>query len=121
MKRFQPRIHLLVSVFVALVFASVTGFAQWLHYPTDGIPRKADGKPDLAAPAPKLPDGKPDLSGLWHATQARQCTNAKGDSTRAALKSAGHSSAATSAATCLAASCRISHGRRSSPTSGMRR
>ncbi|HKF68719.1 MAG TPA: hypothetical protein VKB36_19355 [Vicinamibacterales bacterium] len=74
------RFHLLLSVFVALILASVTGFAQWLHYPTDGIPRKADGKPDLTAPAPKLPDGKPDLSGLWHATQARQCTNAKGDS-----------------------------------------
>ena len=39
--------------------------AQWLDYPTKGIPRNPDGKANLSAPAPKLPDGKPDLSGLW--------------------------------------------------------
>lgn len=39
--------------------------AQWLNYPTPGIPRTADGKPNLKAPAPRTPDGKPDLSGLW--------------------------------------------------------
>jgi hypothetical protein len=39
--------------------------AQWLHYPTPGIPRTPDGKPNLSAPAPKTADGKPDLSGVW--------------------------------------------------------
>ena len=39
--------------------------AQWLKYPTAGVPRTADGKPDLAAACPRAPDGKPDLSGLW--------------------------------------------------------
>src|SRR5689334_6489499 len=39
--------------------------AQWLNYPTPGIPRLPDGKPNLSAPAPKAPDGKPDLSGIW--------------------------------------------------------
>jgi|SRR5579871_402054 len=39
--------------------------AQWLHYPTPGMPRTPDGKPNLAARAPKTSDGKPDLSGLW--------------------------------------------------------
>jgi len=39
--------------------------AQWLHYPTSGIPRTPDGKPSLTAPAPKTADGKPDLSGVW--------------------------------------------------------
>jgi hypothetical protein len=39
--------------------------AQWVHYPTPGIPRTADGKPNLSAPAPRTADGKPDLTGLW--------------------------------------------------------
>jgi hypothetical protein len=39
--------------------------AQWLKTPTPGIPRTADGKPNLTAPAPKTADGKPDLSGIW--------------------------------------------------------
>src|SRR5437016_846375 len=38
--------------------------AQWLNTPTTGIPRTADGKPDLAAPAPVV-DGHPNLSGVW--------------------------------------------------------
>jgi hypothetical protein len=40
--------------------------AQWLNYPTPGIPRTPGGKPNLAAPAPRTPDGKPDLSGVWN-------------------------------------------------------
>jgi hypothetical protein len=44
---------------------SVEVSAQWLHYPTPGLPRTADGKPDLSAPVPRTSDGKPDLSGLW--------------------------------------------------------
>src|SRR3989442_1764056 len=39
--------------------------AQWLKHPTPGIPRTADGKPNLTAPAPRTPDGTPDFSGLW--------------------------------------------------------
>jgi hypothetical protein len=39
--------------------------AQWLNYPTTGIPRLQDGKPNLTAPAPRTADGKPDLSGIW--------------------------------------------------------
>ena len=39
--------------------------AQWLNYPTPGIPRLPDGKPNFSAPAPRTADGKPDLSGLW--------------------------------------------------------
>jgi len=39
--------------------------AQWLNYPTPGIPRTTDGKPNLTAPARRTSDGKPDLTGLW--------------------------------------------------------
>ena len=39
--------------------------AQWAQYRTPGIPRTADGKPNLTAPAPRTGDGKPDLSGVW--------------------------------------------------------
>ena len=34
--------------------------------PSDaGVPRTADGKVNMAAPAPRMANGKPDLSGLW--------------------------------------------------------
>jgi hypothetical protein len=39
--------------------------AQWPSYPTSGVPKTADGKPDLTGPAPRTADGKPDFSGLW--------------------------------------------------------
>jgi hypothetical protein len=60
----------LIVACLALLAASFFGFsaplgAQWLKYPTAGVPRTADGKPNLTAPAPKTPDGKPDLSGIW--------------------------------------------------------
>jgi len=57
---------------VGLLLASLsaipfTASAQWLDYPTPGIPRTADGKADLKAPVPRTRDGKPDLSGMWFA------------------------------------------------------
>jgi hypothetical protein len=54
----------LVLVTVALCTAVVQ--AQWVNYPTPGLPRTKDGKVNLAAPAPRARDGKPDLSGVWH-------------------------------------------------------
>jgi hypothetical protein len=45
--------------------------AQWLNYPTAGVPKKSDGSPDLSAPAPRTPDGKPDLSGIWAPVRQR--------------------------------------------------
>jgi hypothetical protein len=46
--------------------------AQWITYPTAGVPRTPDGKPDLAAACPRTADGKPDLSGLWKMQTSRQ-------------------------------------------------
>jgi hypothetical protein len=39
--------------------------AQWIHSPTAGAPRKADGKVDMSAASPRMTDGKPDFSGIW--------------------------------------------------------
>ena len=52
--------RLMLICFVAL---GTSVHAQWLKYPTAGVPRTLAGKPDLAAPAPRTADGKPDLSG----------------------------------------------------------
>jgi hypothetical protein len=53
--------------------------AQWLHLPTPGIPRTANGKPNLTAPAPRARDGKPDLSGIWQRTVAKYNANIAAD------------------------------------------
>jgi hypothetical protein len=44
---------------------STTAAGQWLHQPTRGIPRTADGRPNLAAAVPRTAGSKPDLSGVW--------------------------------------------------------
>lgn len=59
MKRFTG----LLFVLLALLPASTQ--AQWLHYPTPGIPRTRDGGANLKAAAPRAANGRPDLSGLW--------------------------------------------------------
>ena len=60
----MPRLAI-ASVMALTVLLATNANAQWLKSPTPGIPRTADGKPDLTAAAPKSTDGKPDLSGVW--------------------------------------------------------
>src|SRR4029450_1179742 len=70
---FHPVTASMRSIFavLALVFALVgAAHAQWLNVPKAGIPRTADGGPDLNAVTPRTGAGKPDLAAWW---KARSC------------------------------------------------
>src|SRR4030095_13062373 len=56
----------------ALVLRSGSLSARWPPFPTPHVPRTADGKPNLLAPAPRAADGKPDLPGIWGSPGWRQ-------------------------------------------------
>jgi hypothetical protein len=49
---------------IVLTELSLPLAAQWAQRPTAGIPRTADGKPNLTAPAPRAVDGKPWVQAL---------------------------------------------------------
>jgi len=55
----------ILSIAIALTAFVTPLAAQWLQHPTPGIPRTADGKPNLNAPPPRTADGQSDLTGLW--------------------------------------------------------
>ena len=55
-----------ISLLVCCFFAgAVAAQAQWVDYPSKGIPRTANGKPNLSAPPPKTPNGKISIAGIW--------------------------------------------------------
>ena len=76
MRTFLKTVCLVVSLGVASPV-----LAQWSVRATPGVPKTADGKPDLTAPAPRTADGKPDLSGIW--TNNRGAAGQRGGATAA--------------------------------------
>jgi hypothetical protein len=55
-----------IVVIISLFFAMPSSLSgHWLRYPTAGVPKTPEGRPDLTARTPRTADGKPDLSGVW--------------------------------------------------------
>ncbi|MEP7366902.1 MAG: hypothetical protein ABI972_26895 [Acidobacteriota bacterium] len=60
------------------LFMEGTASAQWIRYPSAGLPRTANGEPNLKAPAPRLATGTPDLSGVWGSVLGEKRTTEPG-------------------------------------------
>src|SRR5256885_16042981 len=54
-----------MKLMAGAALAAALASGQWWNTPAPGVPRTAEGKVDLSAPAPKAADGHPDLSGVW--------------------------------------------------------
>ena len=63
MTRTHHRRHA-AGVLLTVLLATAAVGAQWKNLPMDGVPMR-DGKPDMAAPAPRTPSGRLDLSGIY--------------------------------------------------------
>ena len=58
------------AVMIAALSVSVS--AQWPRREPPAVPKGADGRVNLVAPAPRAPDGKPDLGGIWEVSPRRE-------------------------------------------------
>jgi len=61
----QGRLGVAIFAGALAIMAVAPLSAQWLRYRDPAVPRTADGKANLSAPAPRTADGHPDLSGVW--------------------------------------------------------
>jgi hypothetical protein len=65
--------------FVLLCAFAGAAMAQWSNVRTPGVPRLANGQPNLTAPAPKMADGKPNLEGIWEPNGIKYLINIAAD------------------------------------------
>ena len=49
----------MLQLLAVVTVAGVSVSAQWAGVPRSSVPRGADGRPNLSAPAPRLADGRP--------------------------------------------------------------
>src|SRR5215470_15672629 len=73
----RPMLRRAFAIGLLLIAAVVSVEAQWLSHRDPKIPRTADGKPNLTAPAPRF-NGKPDMSGVWQAERTSADEYGKG-------------------------------------------
>ena len=71
--RVRVRQWVWLVVAFAVVPAAPPVAAQWISYPTAGVPRTSDGKVNPTAPAPRTHEGKPDFSGIWLTAAGAEC------------------------------------------------
>jgi hypothetical protein len=60
-------VNRLATAFIAAGLATLAtqASAQWPEYPTQNVPKNADGTRNLKGPTPRTADGHPDLTGSW--------------------------------------------------------
>ena len=69
----MPNQRVIAGTIISTLLATCSLLAQWPAHPAGTIPKTADGKTDLKAPAPRTADGKPDLSGVWETAPCPDC------------------------------------------------
>jgi hypothetical protein len=75
----KPLTHILFCIILTSTLASTTALAQWIGYPSPGVPHKADGSVEMHAATPRMPSGKPDLSGIWIADSTPEGEETRSD------------------------------------------
>src|ERR1700691_2197574 len=71
----------LLTIGGVLSVVAAAAWGQWIKYPTEGVPKGKDGKPNLSAPPPRASNNKPDLSGMWITAEGLPCPKSLQDET----------------------------------------